>query len=40
MGERRLGSGRRVFGPNNLQIRRAVNGRMETTEKRVEKVRL
>jgi len=38
MGKRRPGSGRRGFGLTDLQIRRAVNGRMETAEELVEKV--
>lgn len=40
MGERRLGSGGRVFGPNDLQICRAIDGRMETAQEYVKKVRL
>jgi len=39
MGERRSGSDRRVVGRTDLQIRRAVDGRMETAEGLVEKVR-
>jgi len=38
MGERRPGSDRRVVGRSDLQIRRAVDGRMETAEGFVEKV--
>jgi len=38
MGERRAGSGRRGVGPTDLQIRCAVNGRMETAKELVEKV--
>jgi len=39
MGKRRSGSDRRVIGRTDLQIRRAVDGRMETAEGLVEKVR-
>jgi len=38
MGKRRPGSGRRGVGRADLQIRCAVNGRMETAEELVEKV--
>lgn len=39
MGERRTGSCGRIVGRTDLQIRCAVNGRMETTKELVEKVR-
>lgn len=38
MGERRAGSCRRGVGRTDLQIRCAVNGRMETAKELVEKV--
>jgi len=38
MGKRRPGSSRRGVGRTDLQIRCAVNGRMETEEELVEKV--
>lgn len=38
MGQRRAGSGRRGVGLTDLQIRCAVNGRMETAKELVEKV--
>lgn len=38
MGERRAGSCRRGVGLTDLQIRCAVNGRMETAKELVEKV--
>lgn len=38
MGKRRTGSGRRTIGHTDIQIRCAVNGRMETAEEFIEKV--